>query len=142
MNVASRELCEELFRLGEWDDTLCWWNIFKPYKDGRPHVKADTYRHQSTDKHIPAYDLGFLLRKLPPFTKVWMTDEGKGVAEWSYGPSSMRVTAYNKRKAKVVGHWRTPNKYRADTPEDAAAKLCITLINQGVLPNSKEGGEK
>jgi hypothetical protein len=119
MNVASRELCEELFKLSGWGNEV---------GAQLPHWQ-DPYNRRAEYEYY-RYDLGYLLRKLPALNEAqqqYLLMEASpigyafGYAEWG----------------ELRGATGT-----ADTPEDAAAKLCITLINQGVLPTSKEGGEK
>lgn len=100
MNVASLENCKELYKLSGWDDcSLMWSNIDVVWRV----VKVGD---------IPAYDLGFLLRKfraenivvnLLDVTNRWIADAG------GFGTG------------------------QADTPEDAACKLAIELFKQGVL---------
>jgi hypothetical protein len=62
---------------------------------------------------IPAYDLGYLLRKLPQPYSIMAYSTGRLVAVQG------EVTA------------------TADTPEDAAAKLAIELFKQGILTRSE-----
>lgn len=49
MNVASKELCEELYKLSGWHNGTHWSIV------GEPRAVTD----------FPKYDLGYLLRKLP-----------------------------------------------------------------------------
>ena len=65
MNTASLELCKELFELSGWDGTAYEHELLngKHYTRTLP-VKEMTHFDQNT--YIPAYDLGYLLRKLPP----------------------------------------------------------------------------
>lgn len=104
MNVASLELCKELYELSGWSD---------PYKYG------DRVEHYHPYE-VPAYDLGFLLRKLPN-----------------------EITHHLDRFHLIRGEDNWYAKYEcfktndiftlANTPEDAAARLCIELIKQGLL---------
>jgi hypothetical protein len=83
------------------------------------------------DKYVrrvaPKYDLGYLLRNLP---EVVATDE------LSYFTADLYL------KPHIAETWNAGYrvgasfpKYStvADTPEDAAAKLCIELFKQGIL---------
>jgi hypothetical protein len=73
---------------------------------------------------VPAYLLGYLLRKLPQGSR--LTSNVDNVTKWwaEYNlPSTLE--GHVLRKSYFGEH--------ADTPEDAAAKLCIELIRQGVL---------
>jgi hypothetical protein len=70
MNVASKELCEELRELSGWKKTDRYWHQrlddgaetdkYNPFVAERPAVWKTTEW-----KMTPAYDLGYLLRKLP-----------------------------------------------------------------------------
>lgn len=107
MNVASLPLCKELYELSGWDGVTQY------------HSVADA------PDNIPAYDLGYLLRKLPnslPFK--------------FYGGNSTNPYTFQLRKNKA--YWlacypSTELQEAADTPEDAAAKLAIDLFKQGIL---------
>lgn len=110
MNVASLELCKELYKLSGWKDTEAvyidmssiHYAVYKKDVEGTEKVKESL---------PPAYSLGYLLRKLPP--------------------------AINMRK-EANKYWfrhatATPRWIAADTPEDCAAKLAIELWKQRVL---------
>jgi hypothetical protein len=60
MNVASLELCRELFKLSRWDDTYWFWKN----EDNQGWVKTDSRNPDWLDYrfYFPAYDLGYLLR--------------------------------------------------------------------------------
>lgn len=111
-NVASLELCKELYELSAWND--CYWfnakfslnpkPVMLPQLNGEiPQVLSGELEWKQ-----PAYDLGYLLRKLPITTQLF--HERKG---WS-------ARAYN------MAFW-------SKEPEDAACKLAIELFKQGVL---------
>lgn len=107
MNVASQPLCKELYELSGWDETtFCYFTN----NDGSHRITATT---KTSD---PAYDLGYLLRKLPVESMVEKTSDGY----------SSQTTSNN---LSTVSHVICD----ADTPEDAAAKLAIELWKQGVL---------
>lgn len=120
MNVASEDLCRELYKLSDWgrgDDDLWWW-------DGElipPRSFAGV--------GFPAYDLGYLLRKLPaslPGNEYYFQLNEDGVGEWwgaRYWDSVARID-----KFPCV----------ADTPEDAACKLAIELFRQNILQNEQQ----
>lgn len=127
--VASLPNCKELYELSGWDDTkdtykrlaglhdLKWkdW-FFADYNNG----KWDDVGEQS----VPAYSLGYLLRKLPighPENNVF---------------AELSVHRYLKDKWSAI--WQTEDMETevmqiADTPEDALCKLAIELFKQGVL---------
>lgn len=101
MNVASLDLCKELYELSRWDsDGLDTPYDVSPTGDvSRSDMGGDDY------EIIPAYDLGYLQRKLAhthPYPKE-ITD------------------------SRIVEIWL------AEYPEDAACKLAIELFKQGVL---------
>lgn len=128
MQTASLELCLELHKLSGWEDT-----------DYSHYTTAhDDYDHEhgyhgepaiGLTKAInanvvllpdaPAYDLGFLLRKLPYTSKVAKVRENMYLA--------------------ARGDINVKDKNFADTPENATAKLCIELFKQHILP--QEGGK-
>jgi len=105
--TASLELCRELYELSGWEGD----------KDWRHEPKA------------PAYDCGYLLRKLP----YSVLDEYQSKV---YGV---------KLKATASGGWvawygeigQSTEMYfnSADTPEDAICSLAISLFRNGVLKN-------
>lgn len=124
MNVARKDLCAELFKVSGWKDT----NMYS-YTDIRlRHVTHYEYSkhggwwYSGTDA-LPAYDLGFLLRKLPQW--IDKTKDPK---------SKLCKLHVDKESANYVDddgfYWL---RYRADTPENALAKLAIELIRQKVL---------
>lgn len=132
MNVASLKLCKELYELSGWVDVEAYYEYY-------PIADKHALRHSAPgnafaedrilpDYIFPAYDLGYLLRKLPNYCRV----ERKG---------STYVSGYT---AKAEIDLDTPFGQEADTPEDAACKLAIELFKQGVLaaPTHQEAGDK
>lgn len=111
MNVASLELCRELYELSGWG-----------YTEKSEHViTADGY----DEYDLPLYDLGYLLRQMPKeIDNVWLTLRPIWYAGYDH------MTADEPVKAKYDA--------LADTPEDAACKLCIELFKQGVLVRGSE----
>lgn len=120
MNVASQELCWELYELSAWAETdLQWrfsyesktstrkgmtWHVARPHKGGLPP--------------IPAYDLGYLLRKLP------LDSEGETPGVY-----------WDQLENAWAADYGNEMRYRqhAANPEDATAKLAIELFKQGIL---------
>lgn len=107
MNVASLELCKKLYELSGWEGD------------------EDIYMHQERSKWVkgkgsyitnlvPAYDLGYLLRKLPAV-------HNHDYLQLRKVNSDLWVAYY----PEIGGH--------ADTSEDATAKLAIELFKQGIL---------
>lgn len=116
MNVASLELCKELYELSGWKDCefqYSGWNGDDwRLEHGQPTMldtAADSRYGKQTS--YPAYDLGYLVRKLPARTLI------------------------DRFSDAYLAALAVPEFYeaRADTPEDAAAKLAIELFKQGVL---------
>lgn len=115
MNVASLERCRELYELSGWADT-----DYTYYANAGQHSGTMMHRSLVFDKpdNLPAYDLGYLLRKLPELVT---TDTYSDFLEIK--KSSGQYLAYYSFSERVV----------ADTPENAAAKLAIELFKAGVL---------
>ncbi len=118
MNTASLELCKELYELSGWTKTHSVWHddtAIDPIACGYEDIEHAIH-------FVPAYDLGYLLRKLPPKLEghhlTLSTTRGKN--EWGIWYESWALkTGFNRNYT--------------DTPEDAAAKLAIELFKQGVL---------
>jgi hypothetical protein len=116
MHVANLELCKELFEVSGWDYTTFWW--FNDQPENRILLASELQNDNGTFKRriSPAYDLGYLLRKLP------------GNCDLTRLSNGLWKIAHNARFAS------------ADTPEDAAAKLAIELFKQGVLTKLEVAG--
>jgi hypothetical protein len=130
MNVASLELCRELYRLSAWhDEQPLHPDIIKLVKSGEPQTP------------IPAYDLGYLLRKLPPN---WIRHElqhhlgilTNGEEVVSFVAGYYGHVWFESKTVQVHVHMQQS----ADTLEDAAAKLAIELFKSGILTKQPEGG--
>lgn len=131
MNTASLELCKELYELSGWEQPDAWkphW--VQPANDTKAKwilegslrnldgylVDVPEERRGRFYNTIPAYDLGYILRKL----------QSVGVQLYQ-NPHRDKwyCTVDNREEAKYL--------QMGDTPEDAAVKLCIELFKQGVL---------
>lgn len=129
MTTASLELCKELYGLsGRGKDGK--FNFYWLEEDG----KATITRNRG---QTPAYDLGYLLRKLPI-----STDGGKWKlaiykAHHNGKNSDWYTFAYvhinDMGLIMPTSNIRSLHLVEADTPEDAACKLAIELFKQGVL---------
>lgn len=112
MNVATKELCQELYELSGWqndpEDTAIYIN----------DSKAKTWL-------FPKYTLGYLLRKLPNDNYYKLIIQP--LQNWDL-KTNITNRAYWFRNAQ--GDRLTENCY---TPEDAACKLAIELFKQGIL---------
>lgn len=109
MNVASKGLCKDLHELSGWTRTHTVWHydtIVSPFACGYEDINAAIH-------FTPAYDLGYLLRKLPGTTQTFKMPSGKYRC-W------LNISS-------------TTTTFEHDTPEDAAAKLAIELFKQGIL---------
>lgn len=127
MNVASLDLCKELFVLAGWSDTdfdyneegklePCSWLVYNT------HPMFD-----DEEQHTPAYDLGYLLRKLPNDAS-YRTDMARDNDCWAaylWGPSKFETLGSRNKQVIARGV--------SESPEDAVTKLAIELFNLGVL---------
>lgn len=109
-DVASLDLCKELYELSGWETDY----TTKEFDD-KNHIVG-----------TPAYSLGYLLRKLP---RTITDDEDEEI----YQLMVMAVLDENKWLAGYDNTIHTPHASYADTPENALCKLAIELIKSGVL---------
>lgn len=121
MNVASLELSKELFELSGWDDTDYVWLITE-------NATVLFQRINANDMGYPAYDLGFLLRKLPPKVNTGDNPDYRGdlLVLKPFWPAGREPDKWE--ASYCVGYF-----FIADTPEDAVAKLATELFKQGIL---------
>lgn len=108
MHVASLDLCKELYDLRGWGGA----DDLKPRDRYRTNgtLQIGPYQGYVRGGSVPAYDLGYLLRKFA----------GKGGIEIRYGEKD--CLAVSQGQITV-----------ADTPEDATCRLAIELFKQGLL---------
>jgi hypothetical protein len=97
MNVANLELCKELHQISGWADLPPeqWYGY-----------EAPTFTLPTTVGYIPAYDLGYLLRKLKP---IFLSQDDADLAK------ALRLMCQVK------------------SPEDSLCKLAIELFRQNIL---------
>lgn len=120
MNVASLELCKELYQLSGWIGTYGYWDT-----DAKVWATTDL---DGAAVESPAYDLGYLLRKLPPTIKASKNDSAFltlgaiHTRNWIISYKTVADTIYPK---DCYGE--------ADTPENALCQLAIELIKQRIL---------
>lgn len=137
MNVASKQLCQELYKLSGWD-TFSMATKDEPHLAYWHHTRSDKvkvhdyYQDDSSCSFIcPAYGLGYLLRKLPDDM---MAAVVKDVVHHKSDDGKHYVT--NRYAAHNIG---PVNSGWFDIPEDAACALAIELIKRGILkPSDKE----
>lgn len=127
MNVASLDACKELHELSGWNPHE--WVYDTSYVDNWLRDISDfahTTREWLGVNTIPAYDLGYLLRRLPK----WIDDEdGDDDRSYPFIMEHKRAGYYDEQTSGYVDDLNCS----ADTPEDAAAKLAIELFKQGIL---------
>ena len=159
MNIASLELSKELYELSGWGYNFHyygegkhdrtermwrhwqakrtgseWWTTLDDYDvmgdcrdpfDGR---RPTGITHDVLER-VPAYDLGYLLRKLPPVIQDPYDKVFKHLQLWINGDATVHV-GYVEPYAHDD---KVAYAQHADTPEDAACKLAIELFKQGIL---------
>jgi hypothetical protein len=109
MNVASIENCKRLYKLSGWNKPT---DVTLPttyYAEDGEVYGAESWNHE--DFIFPAYDAGYLLRKLDGFD-----------VRLLYSNTWMRWSAFADEQPEL-----------ADTPEDALCLLAIQLLEQGIL---------
>ena len=105
MNVVSVDLCREIYQLTGWVDQESWHSKFD-IKDAESTVVEQ--RPVDNDLVWPAYDLKYLMSKLPKATRI-VVGGGNNIS------------------------YKNTNKTSDYSIEDAAAKLCIDLLKQGII---------
>lgn len=76
MNTASYDLCIEVHKLYEWDDTfLVWvrWDGSAPALYTRQQVLSGS--QNKFEEVVPAYDLGYLIRRMATARHVATNDK-------------------------------------------------------------------
>lgn len=126
MNVASLELCKELYELSGWVSSD-WHKRKNPtagYKTGDKELDARYI------KGCPAYDLGYLLRKLPQMFNLYPDTIGEEfhTLTVSAGSTDHWDACYGDTNDPYMGLG-----FEAKTPEDALCLLAIELFKQGIL---------
>lgn len=105
LNVAALSLCKELYELSGWGAP----QLYKSSTEMLDWIQDDH------GWHLPAYDLGHLLRRLPEFTRVWSHQSGFAASIEGDAPDGEPISCV------------------ADSPEDALCTLAIELFRQGAL---------
>lgn len=116
MNVADKDLCQELYELSGWFGDLEWFEALK--FSTKPSVWEPVQTDPESKNAIPAYDSGYLLRKLRPVLSELRPDT-------------------------VSNYWVADNEMieaeiRETEPENALTKLAIELIKQGILKKDNQ----
>lgn len=119
MNVTSLKLSQELYELSGWEDT----------QFGYVDNKLELYWQPPEGVFYPlmkicaAYDLGYLLRKLPHWVTLGQTSGGYTPTGWYISKETSQD--YTNPGGKIT--------VKEKTPEDAAASLACELFRQGIL---------
>lgn len=111
MNVASLELCKELYELSGWYDTSFVWS--RNSLANRPL----TFKPDAVFDDPPAYDLGFLIRKMPRRVKLRTYSNGYAV-QWQKNGAVYR---------------NQERMFEAESPEDCLCMLAIFLLKEGII---------
>lgn len=123
MNTAKLEHCKELYELSGWEDTSYW--HAEVYAVTEPTIAMwDVIDHRGGHGTYPAYDCGYLLRKLPREIDV----DGDQVALdlCPMGDSDNWLAMYY--SSNTLGE-----TVEAETPEDALCLLAIKLLKEGTI---------
>lgn len=120
MTTASLELCKELYELSGWMMESNMPYFYYDHNHNYALTMANTVVNSGLD-NPPAYDLGYLLRKLPVFIP-----KHNGLTLIPYVDGKWEIYYDAPKGVKDVRAFD-------DTPEDAACKLAIELFKQGVL---------
>lgn len=128
-DVASLELCKELYELSVWGNedgglkvAFSWYGS----EDSMSLVHTLAALGGGYSVRIPAYDSGYLLRKLPPYLGTqdddWLLRLMPSYLgeTWSIGYAGLADT-------------RFLHAQQAATPEDTLCLLTIELFKQGIL---------
>lgn len=147
--TASPDVCRELHEATGWSGTGQVWNIGRRgtsivthYSRGIPRYAnngpvedycdisqtADTIGRSGVKElvTVPAYDLGFLLRRVPP-----KVPSGPG----EFGLFVLEVDNGGRWFAGYNASFGSPSAV-ADTPEDAVTALCVVLAHKGLVAAS------
>lgn len=142
MNVASLELSRELEYLSGWGDTENVW--YYAFAAGDPTIRdwelwpmtlsegelPKRVRH-AYDTKTPAYDLGYLLRKLQHHPVIYLNQ--------IHGRRWKAENVWGKISTEMKGAIRRYEEFEiADSPEDALCRLAIKLFEKGILPGKEE----
>lgn len=143
-NVASKELSRELYELSGWDGTLAVYEQTAGIPIGEPYIaypelekRWGLWGTQEFKVQTPAYDAGYLLRKLPDRIQdshgTWFALMGfpNGVNPWFAYKSTLQGEDSRWPNDKGIPFYK--RVFSADTPEDALTSLAIELFKSNVL---------
>lgn len=139
MNVSSLELSKELYSLSEWAATEYQYAVREDRATVPTLVRSEAGKSWPDGYWTawPAYDLGYLINKLPPTLHLNTTD----VKDLYIAKSAdCYIADYRYRApdewAKGGGWWHRYDRAKdveATTAEDAVCKLAIVLFKQRLL---------
>lgn len=153
MNVSNLDLSRELYELSGWRDTFSVYEQTDGIPMGKPYIaypelekRYGLWGTQELKKRTPAYDLGYLLCRLP-YLENW--DEGVGILGIDLSPPVRKahfddsahddwIAHASTRGIDEGGRYHGHTQGRGDTPEDAVAKLAIELFKRGVLKRGSD----
>jgi hypothetical protein len=126
MNVANLNNCKALFELSGWDDTSHVMRHGYNFGNEQHMFLAHKNEKYMPGIDLPAFDSGFLLRKLRengkyPHLNIEAGLYGKWQAKYAYKTDKTTLTYPG------IAHGV------ADTPEDALILLAIQLFKDGIL---------
>ena len=122
MNVSRLENSKRLYELSGWKDQKDWW-VQDPADSEQLNSRLEStyYPEEYSIRVAPAYDLGYLMRKLQSI-HLKDTDTEHGI---------------HLRYKTEREQWRMNISFvdgvGADTPEDAVVLLAIKLFEEGIL---------
>lgn len=152
MNVASKELCQELASLSGWNDTPLLYGAFMKYTVRIDDESVIYTRREMEDaegyaihEDCPAYDLGYLLRKLSPKLEIKgdtyglvitpCTSDGSWIADYLVASWGQPLAEHN---SHWLHHGDNASLTEAATPEDAVVRLASQLFRSGILKRDGE----
>lgn len=132
-NFASVELCKELYKLSKWGDSVSlrpghiWWKRLVDDLSDAVVLRHGQITTRDGATICPAYDLSYLLQKLPDHTYCGRTGGKRKYIAWN---NDLGNILKSKDIDKAIENGL---ETKADTPEDAACKLAIELFKQEIL---------
>lgn len=123
MHVASLNLCTELHKLSGWNDTDLVYYANGGEVSDDVHLRSTVF---DKPENLPAYDAGYLLKKLQ-LAEVVDTHGGITLFD-ELCASGRRWRAIYRKEIRTSAEEKA-----SDTPEDALALLAIKLFEEKVL---------
>lgn len=120
MQRVDLELAKELYELSGWGDL-------------GTATPIDEWLDYSDEWSVPAYDLGYLLRKLP---SPIVDDEDEFYLEMSKNANDEYSFMYSNGYANICG---SPS---VETPENTLCQLASELFRQNILKRDDGGSDK